>query len=48
MHAVASGEAIFSPSITKRLMRSFATPTPATPPQAFPDLTERERIAGAG
>ena len=48
MYTGASGEAIISPAITKRLMRSFATPTPATPPQAFPDLTEPERVAGAG
>jgi DNA-binding NarL/FixJ family response regulator len=41
--AVASGEAIFSPAIAVRLMRFFATPTPAAPPQAFPELTERER-----
>src|SRR6185295_6173112 len=43
IHAVASGEAIFSPSIAVRLMRFFATPAPTTPPQAFPELTERER-----
>src|SRR5437773_11518945 len=43
IHAVASGEAIFSPAIAVRLMRFFATPTPAAPPQAFPELTERER-----
>jgi DNA-binding NarL/FixJ family response regulator len=43
IHAVASGEAIFSPAIAVRLMRFFATPAPATPPQAFPELTERER-----
>lgn len=42
--AVSRGEAIFSPSIAKRLIRYF-TPTrvAATPPQAFPELTERER-----
>ena len=43
IHAVASGEAIFSPAIAVRLMRFFATPAPAAPPQAFPELTERER-----
>ena len=43
IHAVGSGEAIFSPAIAIRLMRFFATPTPASPPQAFPELTERER-----
>jgi DNA-binding NarL/FixJ family response regulator len=42
--AVSHGEAIFSPTIAKRLIRYF-TPTKvsATPPQAFPELTERER-----
>jgi DNA-binding NarL/FixJ family response regulator len=43
IHAVASGEAIFSPAIAVRLMRFFATPAPTAPPQAFPELTERER-----
>ena len=43
IHAVASGEAIFSPAIAVRLMRFFASPSPAAPPQAFPELTERER-----
>lgn len=42
--AVSRGEAIFSPAIAKRLIRYF-TPTRVTapPPQAFPELTERER-----
>ena len=42
--AVSRGEAIFSPAIAKRLIRYF-TPmrAAATPPQAFPELTERER-----
>src|SRR5436309_5353770 len=43
IHAVSSGEAIFSPSIARRLMQYFGAPQPTTPPQAFPDLTERER-----
>lgn len=43
IHAVASGEAIFSPAIALRLMRFFSSPSPAAPPQAFPELTERER-----
>lgn len=44
IQAVSRGEAIFSPTIAKRLIRYF-TPTQAavTPPQAFPELTERER-----
>src|SRR4029079_15613349 len=43
IHAVGSGEAICSSSLSTRLLLFFATPTPATPPQAFPELTERER-----
>jgi DNA-binding NarL/FixJ family response regulator len=43
IHAVASGEAIFSPSIAVRLMRFFSTPSPAAQPLIFPELTERER-----
>ena len=42
--AVSRGEAIFSPSIAKRLIRYFSpTRVASTPPQAFPELTERER-----
>ncbi len=39
---VASGEAIFGPAIAKRLMQYFSVPKPAGPPQAFPELSERE------
>jgi DNA-binding NarL/FixJ family response regulator len=45
IHAVASGEAIFSPTITRRLTEYFATPggdSKTTADQAFPNLTERE------
>jgi DNA-binding NarL/FixJ family response regulator len=45
IHAAASGEAIFSPTITRRLTAYFATPagdSRATAAQAFPNLTERE------
>ncbi len=45
IHAVANGEAIFSPTITRRLTGYFATPggDPKTSSdQAFPNLTERE------
>ncbi len=45
IHAVADGEAIFSPTITRRLTWYFATPggDPKTSSlQAFPNLTERE------
>jgi DNA-binding NarL/FixJ family response regulator len=42
IHAVADGEAIFSPAIARRLMGFFAAPArPA--PLPFPELTERER-----
>jgi DNA-binding NarL/FixJ family response regulator len=40
---VAHGEAIFSPSIARRLMQYFANMQPILPSSAFPDLTERER-----
>jgi DNA-binding NarL/FixJ family response regulator len=40
IRAVASGEAIFSPSIARRIMQHFDRPPAAA---AFPDLTERER-----
>src|SRR5436309_3224784 len=43
IHAVSSGEAIFSPSIACRLMQYFGARQPTASPQAFPDLTERER-----
>jgi DNA-binding NarL/FixJ family response regulator len=45
IHAVASGEAIFSPAITRRLTGYFATPggdTEKSSSQAFPNLTGRE------
>ncbi len=45
IHAVASGEAIFSPTITRRLTGYFATPggdSETSSAQAFPNLTERE------
>lgn len=46
IRAVGRGEAIFSPTIASRLIDFFATPrqfVPPVPPQAFPELTERER-----
>ena len=45
IHAVANGEAIFSPTITQRLTEYFAAPGrdhKTTADQAFPNLTERE------
>jgi DNA-binding NarL/FixJ family response regulator len=41
--AVSHGEAIFSPSIAGRLTHYFAMLSNASLPQAFPELTERER-----
>jgi len=43
IHAVSSGEAIFSPAIARKLMQYFGARRPTAPPQAFPELTERER-----
>jgi DNA-binding NarL/FixJ family response regulator len=42
IQAVARGEALFGPSIATRLMHYF-TPATQPTPQAFPELTERER-----
>jgi DNA-binding NarL/FixJ family response regulator len=44
IRAVANGEAIFSPSVAKRVIQYFATAR-TTPQLAFPELTEREREA---
>lgn len=43
IRAVGAGEAIFSPAIATRVLDFFAAPRPPLPPQAFPELTERER-----
>lgn len=45
VRVVASGEALLSPSVTRRLIEEFATRTPAGPPpsRALDALTERER-----
>ncbi len=43
IRAVASGEAHFGPKIARRLMSFFSTPRPASPAEAFPELTARER-----
>ena len=42
VRAVANGEAYFGPEIAKRLMSYFSAPRPATPSEAFPELTTRE------
>jgi DNA-binding NarL/FixJ family response regulator len=41
IHAVARGEAIFSPTVAVRVLSFFAQPRPA--PKVFPSLTDRER-----
>jgi DNA-binding NarL/FixJ family response regulator len=43
IRAVGEGEAIFSPAIAARLMEFFASFRPATMPQVFPQLSDRER-----
>ena len=43
IRAIGRGEAIFSPAIAGRLIDFFAAPRPIAPPQAFPELTDRER-----
>jgi len=46
IRAVGNGEAIFSPGIASRLADFFAearAPKPPAPPEAFPELSERER-----
>ncbi len=42
LRAVGAGEAYFGPEIAKRLMDFFSAPEPASPAQAFPELTTRE------
>lgn len=43
VRAVANGESLFSPAIARRLMQFFANLKPASLPEIFPELTERER-----
>ena len=43
LRAVAGGEAYFGPEIARRLMSFFSAPKPASPEEAFPELTARER-----
>jgi DNA-binding NarL/FixJ family response regulator len=43
IQAIGSGEAIFGPAIARRVIEYFSTPQVAGPPQAFPELTARER-----
>lgn len=43
IRALASGEALFGPSIARRLVGYFGPARSAAPAPAFPELTERER-----
>ena len=43
LRAVADGEAYFGTEIAKRLMNFFSAPKPASPEEAFPELSSRER-----
>lgn len=43
IQAVAQGEAMFSPGIARRLTDYFSTLSAMKSPQAFPELTDRER-----
>jgi len=43
IHAVGSGEALFSPTIATRLIDFFAALQPVALPHALPELTDRER-----
>lgn len=42
IQSVGNGEAIFSPQVAVRLMDYFSGISPATPPQAFSELSDRE------
>lgn len=42
IRAVANGEAIFSPTIARRMMQFLTQPPTATPDTPFPELTARE------
>ena len=43
LRAVGDGEAHFGPEIARRLMNFFSAPKPASPEEAFPELSSRER-----
>jgi DNA-binding NarL/FixJ family response regulator len=43
LHAVASGESLFSPEIAQRLVSFFANLPPPSQQESFSELTERER-----
>ncbi len=43
IHTVAAGDALLSPTITKRVIKQFARIQRPTPPKGFDDLTTREQ-----
>jgi DNA-binding NarL/FixJ family response regulator len=43
IRAVGNGEAIFSPQVAARLVDFFSSVRPDSPPEVFPELSERER-----
>jgi DNA-binding NarL/FixJ family response regulator len=44
IRTVAAGEALLSPTITRRVIQKFARmPNPATPPRELDELSDRER-----
>jgi DNA-binding NarL/FixJ family response regulator len=43
IRTVAEGEALLSPTITKRVIEKFVTISPPSPPKEFEELSERER-----
>ncbi len=43
IRAVGNGEVIFSPGVARRVMEYWGAPRPPAPPEAFPELSERER-----
>ncbi|HSH58992.1 MAG TPA: response regulator transcription factor [Acidimicrobiales bacterium] len=42
IRAVAAGDALLAPSVTRRLIAAFTRPAPPVPPSRLPELTERE------
>jgi DNA-binding NarL/FixJ family response regulator len=42
IRAVANSEALFGPTIARRIVNFFSAPKPTTPAEAFPELTNRE------
>ena len=43
IRAVAAGDAVFGPTLARRIIGYFSAPRPTVPWQPFPELTDRER-----